>query len=170
MRGVELAHHVPVDGVELFGPVEADDRGAVAPAAQLGQLELHPFCRRRIAALLEATCVVASVVMTRTNSCFWILPEAVAGRTSKTSRRCGSLNLANPPASRRSTTVGRSICGARSKDHTRAHALAEPLVGQADHGRAFDLGHGDEQLFDLTRRDVEATRMMISFLRLTIVR
>ena len=44
--GVELVHCVPVDRVQLVGPIQPDDGGAVTTLADLGQLELHTFCRR----------------------------------------------------------------------------------------------------------------------------
>jgi hypothetical protein len=45
----------------------------------------------------------------------------------------------------------------RTFEHdARARALAEPRIGQADHSGRADLGEPDEEVFDLTRRDVQA--------------
>src|SRR5439155_1968804 len=109
-RAVERAQHVPVDGVELIGAVEPEDRGVRATPAELASLDEDGRVRPAHVRARDASI--------RRISCFCTLPDAVVGRTSSTSSTSGSLYDASPASRNRCTIVSRSSdASARSTTH-----------------------------------------------------
>lgn len=55
-------------------------------------------------------------------------------------------------------------------DDARAPDLAQPLIGNAHNDGLANVRHTNDEVLDLPRCDVQPPRMMISFLRPTIVK